>query len=256
MCLIAFAYRNHPNYHLVLVANRDEFYSRPTKQAHFWEDHPEVLAGRDLEKMGTWMGVTKSGRFAAITNYREPNVENGEARSRGELVANYLNGEQSPHNYMKVVEKQALQYNGFNLIVGNQQDCFYFSNRGNGISKLKPGIYGLSNALLDTPWPKVVKSKRRLAECLRKTRVEKACLFDLLSDSEQAAEKRLPETGVKMELERLLSSVFIKSKEYGTRASTALLIDTEGNVHFTERSFFPARKEVHHTFRIERRIEN
>ncbi|HET7656738.1 MAG TPA: NRDE family protein [Bacillales bacterium] len=252
MCLIVFAYRKHPVYRLVMAANRDEFYNRPTAPAHFWNDHPDVLAGRDLEKGGTWMGVTKTGRFAAVTNYRDPSSEKADARSRGELVGGYLSGNQSPHDYLKRIQERASSYNGFNLIVGNGDSCFYLSNYEGKIRELKPGIYGLSNALLDVPWPKVESSKQRLVECLDDDLVQTECLFDLLSDTEQAKDSNLPNTGIELDLERLLSSVLIKSRDYGTRSSTVMLIDKDLNVTFTERSLYPQQNEASFSFKIER----
>lgn len=252
MCLIVFAYDTPPKYQLVLSANRDEFYKRPTAPAHFWEDHPDVLAGRDLEKMGTWMGVTKTGRFAAITNVRNSSSENADAKSRGELVSNYLCSTVAPNEYMKQVRNNAAQYNGFNLIVGDTASLYYVSNQNRSIKKLEPGIYGVSNATLDTPWPKVEKSKKRLTQCLTtKEEVNPDCLFDLLADDDKHPEdKLLPNTGIGLERERLLSSVFITSPDYGTRASTVLLIDRNGHVFFKERSFYPERKEVEYDFQI------
>ncbi|HEU5139392.1 MAG TPA: NRDE family protein [Bacillales bacterium] len=250
MCLITFAYEAHPRYRLVMAANRDEFYKRPTEQAHFWKDHPDVLAGRDLEKMGTWMGVTKNGRFAAITNYRDPSAENKNAKSRGALVGDYLCGAEPPSDYMKRVQKFGDQYNGFNLIIGDRRGIYYFSNRGNGIQHLGSGLYGLSNALLDTPWPKVEKSKERLAGCLEQEEVNPDCLFDLLADTDQAGDSALPDTGVSLEFERMLSPAFIESRDYGTRASTLLLIDHDGGVFFKERSFYPERQDSSFKFQI------
>ncbi|HEX7065051.1 MAG TPA: NRDE family protein [Bacillales bacterium] len=250
MCLITFAYEAHPRYRLVMAANRDEFYKRPTEQAHFWGDHPGVLAGRDLEKMGTWMGVTKSGRFAAITNYRHPSAENKDAKSRGALVGDYLCGSEPPAEYMQMVQKNGRQYNGFNLIIGDMESIFYFSNCSSAVQRLGSGIYGLSNALLDTPWPKVEKSKRRLSDCLEQEEVTSDCLFDLLADTDQARDSALPDTGVSLEFERMLSPAFIESSNYGTRASTILMIGHNGEVFFKERSFFPKRADLVFRFQI------
>lgn len=251
MCLMVLAYRVHPNYPLIVAANRDEFYKRPTARAHFWEDEPNVLAGRDLEKMGTWMGITRTGRFAAITNVRNPSNEREHARSRGKLVSDFLSGSQPPVAYMKAVRESAGQYNGFNLLAGDRTSLCYFSNQNESIRKLTPGIYGLSNAQLDTPWPKVEKSKQRLKQCLAKDQhVDADRLFQLLADSERAPDSALPDTGVSLDLERLLSSAFIESHDYGTRVSTVLLIDSNGCVSFKERSFYPDREDVSYAFQL------
>lgn len=245
MCLIVFAHNAHPQYRLIMAANRDESYKRPTAPAHFWQDHPQILAGRDLEKKGTWMGVTKNGRFAAITNYRNPSMEKSEARSRGTLVSDYLSANEHPETYLTKVKTDKNQYNGFNLIVGDRFSIYYFSNQADTIQKLSPGIYGLSNAALDTPWPKVTKSKKHLADCLAQDSLHPDCLFDLLSDEKQADDPSLPETGVGTELERVLSSVFIQTEGYGTRASTVLMMDQNNHVYFKERSFSSGQQHPH-----------
>jgi uncharacterized protein with NRDE domain len=161
MCLILFAYQIHPRYRLVLGANRDEFYARPTAPLDFWQDHPQVLAGRDLEQHGTWMGVTRNGRWAAVTNYRDLRIMKTDAHSRGHLVADFLLSHVPPHAYMRQIATKADQYNGFNLIVGDSAELVYFSNRERKIRLLGPGLYGLSNHLLDTAWPKVARGKEK-----------------------------------------------------------------------------------------------
>jgi uncharacterized protein with NRDE domain len=237
MCLIVFAYNVHPSYRLILAANRDEFYERPSAPADFWEDQPQVLAGRDLKEGGTWLGVTKKGKFAAITNYRDPASWKNDAPSRGKLVSNYISGKQNADNYLKKISSQIDKYNGFNLLLGNDNDLFVFSNRGEK-QKLKPGIYGLSNHLLNTPWPKVSRSKRLLKAALDKkgNELEKA-LFALLSDRHIPPDNKLPATGIGLEWERVLSSIFITSPVYGTRSSTILLIGKNNRVIFVEKVF-------------------
>ncbi|MBU8907328.1 NRDE family protein [Desertibacillus haloalkaliphilus] len=238
MCLINFAYRYHPNYLLVIAANRDEFYRRPTEQATFWSDHPHVFAGRDLEMQGTWMGMTTAGRFAAITNYRElKTVE--QPISRGALVKDFLCGDDSPHDYLQAIRKDKDTYNGFNLLVGTQSDLLYYSNREDVIRTLTPGVHGLSNHLLNTPWPKVTRGKQSLKDCLDQTNsnCSMASILETLQDEKKAADECLPKTGVSLELERLLSSVFIKSEGYGTRSSTVITVDYNGHVEFHERTY-------------------
>ncbi|HHW36515.1 MAG TPA: NRDE family protein [Bacillales bacterium] len=228
MCLILFAYNVHPTYKLIVAANRDEFYGRKTAPAHFWEDHPEILAGRDLEKMGTWMGVTKNGRFAAVTNYRDPKeVTNGKL-SRGELIVNYLKSSKMPESYMKVMEENSELYPGYNLLVGSPDELYYFSNITKKSMKIEPGIHGVSNHLLNTEWPKVVQGTENLSNILtQKDDTMTESLFKILQNNHVAPDESLPNTGVTLELERLLSSTFIKSEGYGTRSSTVLFMNDD-----------------------------
>ncbi|USK71427.1 NRDE family protein [Peribacillus asahii] len=253
MCLINFAYKMDSRYDLVVAANRDEFYERPTAQASFWEDASHVLAGRDLEKMGTWMGVTKQGRFAALTNYRDPDNESGNMRSRGELVGQFLIGDSQPQQYVQMIQQHRDQYPGFNLIVGDGSSLYYYSNIENEIRLLKPGLYGLSNHLLDTPWPKVRKGKEGLERCLKgSTETLKDCLFSSLQYADPAPDEELPSTGVSLEWERKLSPLFIQTPDYGTRSSTVLFM-TDKNVRFVERMFKEREyKEREFMFEIER----
>ncbi|WP_028402800.1 NRDE family protein [Ectobacillus panaciterrae] len=252
MCLVNFAYKMDSKYDLVVAANRDEFYERPTSQAHFWEDAPYVLAGRDLEKMGTWMGITKQGRFAALTNYRDPNEVRDNKRSRGELVSRFLIGEELPQSYLKSIQQHRDQYPGFNLIVGDLHSLYYYSNMENDIRLLEPGLYGLSNHLLDTPWPKVRKGKEGLKRCLQGSPENmKECLFSSLQHADPAPDEELPSTGVSLEWERKLSPLFIQTPEYGTRSST-LVFMTHEDVRFVERAYEGSkRKEREFTFVIE-----
>lgn len=236
MCLLLFSYRQHPQYPLVLAANRDEFYPRPTAPAAFWDDAPHVLAGRDLKGGGTWMGVSRSGRIAALTNYREWPGYDPEAPSRGALVADFLTGDAAPQAYLEALAPTADAYNGFNLIVGTATDLWYFSNREEEVRALAPGLYGLSNHLLDTPWPKVVRGKAALAHALQQDRPDPEVLLALLRDTTCAPEGELPETGVGLEKERMLSPMFITSPSYGTRLSTVLLADAEGTLTFVEQT--------------------
>lgn len=238
MCLVVFAYNVHPKYKFIFAANRDEFFNRPTEQANFWKANPELLAGRDLHAGGTWMGITKSGRFAAITNYRDLKNIKENAPSRGLLTSNYLLGNQSAEEYYSSLKNNLPNYNGFNLFLGEIDNLFYFSTHKNELQKLKPGIYGLSNATLDVPWPKVEKSKRMLEKIIKQDKIHAWELINLLSDTLKAKDDKLPDTGVGLELERTLSPVFIQSPGYGTRCSTALVIDNKNNVRFIEKTFF------------------
>ena len=255
MCLALFAFHSHPRFPLVIAANRDEFYQRPTAAADFWTDAPHVLAGRDLREGGTWMGVTRGGRFAAVTNYRDPRELKETRKSRGLLVKGYLAGGDTPLGYLGEICRDGDAYNGFNLVVSDLREAAYCSNREGCVRALGPGIYGLSNHLLDTPWPKVERSKAALFEMLSHDKpglVEG--LFRVLADGYRPEDANLPDTGVGLEWERLLSSAFIKSPDYGTRSSTVYLVDGEGGAHFIERSFGPegaALGAVEFEFRIE-----
>jgi uncharacterized protein with NRDE domain len=240
MCLILFAVQAHPAFPLIVAANRDEAYGRPSAPAGFWEDNPDICAGRDLEYRGTWLGVTKTGRFAAITNYRQGSRSPRGERSRGELTHNFLAGERAPEAYLRDVEQLAAAYNGFSLIVGGLNALWFYSNRGSDPQRIDPGVHGLSNHLLDEPWPKV---RRGIAELNSLMRADEAGLtrrlFLLLGDREPAPDHLLPTTGVTLERERALSASFIEGATYGTRASTVVLIGADGQVFFGERRFGP-----------------
>jgi uncharacterized protein with NRDE domain len=240
MCLILFSYNQHPDYQLILAANRDEFYDRPTIPLAFWDDAPNVLAGRDLKGSGTWLGITKNRRIAAITNFREPDLFKPDAPSRGLLISNYLTGTEAPRTYLKSIRTLAHRYNGFNLILGDTSGLFYYSNRSNQIKELKPGLYGLSNRLLDTPWPKVENGKAGLKKLLaEKKQINLKNIFSLLSDRKTAPDDQLPDTGIGKMWERILSAIFITSDTYGTRSSSIVTIDRSHEASFTERSFIP-----------------
>ncbi|MFF7108312.1 NRDE family protein [Pseudomonas sichuanensis] len=236
MCLIVFAWRPGSARPLIVAANRDEFHARPTQALAAWADAPGVYAGRDLEAGGTWLGVGPQGRFAALTNIRDPRQALG-PRSRGELVAAFLQGELGVEAYLDQVASRSGQYSGFNLLVGDAGQLGYLHAREAAPRLLAPGVYGLSNAGLDTPWPKLVKARSGLQQLLESAEPEQ--LMSLLADGEPAADSELPETGVGLATERLLSSVFIASQNYGTRASTVLIVDDQGRRRMVERSFGP-----------------
>lgn len=237
MCLILIAWQAHPDYPLVVAANRDEFFARPAAAAGFWPDRPQVLAGRDLEAGGTWLGISREQRFAALTNYRDGRPAASEARSRGALVADFLTAELSPSAYLAQVAASAADYNGFNLFVGDGQQLAYYANRGDRPPRLlSAGIYGLSNHLLDTPWPKLSTAKMAFAEALAELPTP-APFFELLADQEIVADTQLPETGVPLAWERILSAIFVRSADYGTRASTLLIRHRDGLTTLLERSF-------------------
>lgn len=241
MCLILLAFNAHPRYRLVIAANRDEFYARPTAPAEFWEDTPLVLGGRDLTYGGTWLGVTKNGRFAAVTNYREPNVIAG-TKTRGDLTRRFLEGPGTAKSYLAQIEGEQNDYSGFSLLIGefceDRNELSYFSNRDGGTRTLPDGVYGLSNALLNTRWPKVEAGTARFIQVVgRRDRITEADLFPILADRTVAADHKLPATGIGIERERVLSPIFIETEGYGTRSSTVLLVDKSGRVSFVEKTF-------------------
>jgi uncharacterized protein with NRDE domain len=243
MCLLLISYNTHPGYPLIVAANRDEFYHRPAEKAHFWKDYPGVLAGRDSEAGGTWLGITRSGRFAAITNYRDMNSIKEYAPSRGLLTLNFLTSEILPVKYGYSLSEKSDEYNGYNLLFSDMETLYYFSNRTKNLRQLPAGVYGLSNHLLDTPWPKVVKSKEAFLKTVSDQTILPESIFDILSDDRQAPDDQLPDTGLSIELERAVSPVFIKSDRYGTRSSTVLIRNSNNEVLFIEKSLDIKRGE-------------
>ncbi|MBN2123801.1 MAG: NRDE family protein [Deltaproteobacteria bacterium] len=240
MCIILFALDTHPEYRLILASNRDEYFDRPTAPAASWEDAPDLLAGRDLKEGGTWLGITKDGRFGALTNYRDPATLRKDAPSRGGLVTDFLLSDAPAADFLEELRIRDRGYNGYNLLLGDNRDLYWYSNRGDKPERLSPGIYALSNRLLDTPWPKAVRGKKAFEETIRGgKRPPPEDLFDVLSDRTSAPDEALPHTGVAPEWERVLSPIFISSPQYGTRASTLLFLDRNGKVIFMERTFGP-----------------
>lgn len=239
MCVIFFAIGHLPEMPLVLLANRDEFYERPTLAAAPWRGHPHVRGGRDLVSGGTWLGVTDGGRFAAVTNYRDPSAAKG-TRSRGQLVSDFLMSDVPVSEYMAGVVRAAGEYSGFNLIAGEIAGggitAAWFSDRGERVEILTPGIYGLSNSLLDTPWPKVTKGKAALRRILNNG-IDREAMFGLLADRELADDADLPQTGIGYEREKALSAIFIETPVYGTRCSTVITADGSGRLDLEERTF-------------------
>ncbi|MBU6960107.1 NRDE family protein [Pseudomonas sp. CVAP len=236
MCLIVFAWRPGHATPLIVAANRDEFYARPSLPLAQWPETPEVYAGRDLEAGGAWLGIGADGRFAALTNIRNPHQPPAR-KSRGELVARFLTGNLPIAEYLADVVDRSLEYAGFNLLIGNRHELWHYNAREPGPVKLQSGVHGLSNAGLDTPWPKVLKAKAALSEVLADPQPQ--ALLALLGDPQTAPFADLPDTGVGLATESLLSSVFIASPTYGTRASTALIVRADGTRLMVERSFGP-----------------
>lgn len=251
MCLIALAWQAHPDYPLIVAANRDEFHARATAPACFWPEAPAVLAGRDLAAGGTWLGVTRAGRFAALTNFREPGRPQG-LRSRGLLVSEYLQAAQSPAAYAEAVMADADHYSGFSLLLGDADSLLVLSNRGTPPRALPPGVYGLSNHLLDSNWPKVGRAREALRVQLAAPAVSP--LMDLLADDAAAPDEDLPDTGVGLALERLLAPPFIRSSAYGTRSSAVLLLG-QRRIRFVEQGFGPEGPGERRDFEFDRETE-
>ncbi|MFT5447291.1 MAG: hypothetical protein ACI9DC_002466 [Gammaproteobacteria bacterium] len=237
MCLIYIAHRIDPRYRLVVAANRDEFHARETLPANWWEDAPGVLAGRDLRAGGTWMGVSRSGRFAALTNFRDPLTHRDDAHSRGFLVSNFLKSTMGAMTYLEDVADEAGRYNGFSLLVHDGDALCFYSNRDGVPSSVAAGVHGLSNHLLDTPWPKVEEGKLDMLTVLSQGEPSPARFLSLLDQRQAVDDARLPDTGIGRERERERSSRFIQNARYGTRCSTVITFSHEGEVRFRERSF-------------------
>ena len=244
MCLITFAYKKHKKYKLIVVANRDEFYKRPTKTASVWEDKPEIIAGRDLKGGGTWMGFNKNGRFSALTNYRDGFHEQKNAPSRGDLVTSFLLSQNNSLEHLQQLVPTANTYNGYNLITFDGNNFGYYSNQIQQPKILESGIYGLSNGTLDVGWPKVNQATSGLEYLLNQDDFSIDAAFAMMQDKVIAADDKLPNTNIPIVWERLLSAMYIKSPEYGTRCSTVFLLDNDGNYHFEERSYIPKNRVV------------
>ena len=243
MCLIVFAWRVFPGVPVIAAANRDEFYDRPALPAAPWPENPNVIAGRDLEHGGSWMGITREGaegpKFAALTNIRAPGEGRANAPSRGELVADFLKGSLSAAEYLEVLAARGDVYNGFNLVLGDRTALYWYSNRAgederNGKPLEAGRIYGISNGLLDAPWPKVTRTKAQFASLLCQGAPEDA-YFEMLADTTRAPDMRLPDTGIELELERKLSAVCIETPGYGTRTSTVVTLYANAPAELRER---------------------
>ena len=255
MCLVLFAYESHPAYRLVLAGNRDEFYQRPTEVARFWPDNPGLLAGRDLQGGGTWLGVTLEGRIATVTNYRNAGPQIDNAPSRGFLVRDFLLGRESAEDYARAVHRAGADYNGFCFLGADTVDLWYCTNRGEEPRPIAPGIYGLSNHLLDTPWPKVERGKRQLEAVVEEGgEIRPERLLRILADRNRPDDPALPDTGIGVARERVLSSIHVSAPGYGTRSSTVVLVDRRDRLRFVERSYSPGGESegtVEYEFQIQ-----
>lgn len=253
MCLILFGWQAHPEFPLVVAANRDEFFARPAQPAHWWDDAPGLLAGRDLEAGGTWMGVSRSGRFAALTNYRDPSQRLTGAPSRGALVRHCLESDDDTHATLTRIAAGSSVYAGFNLLAFDGDSLAIHESTTGNVRHLAPGIYGLSNHLLDTPWPKVRRARERFAAALGDL-PDDSRLLALLTDDQAAPDEHLPQTGVSIEWERWLSPAFIRAPGYGTRCSSVLTMNNDQAVCFREWTWDErgeARGEVTYRFKTE-----
>ncbi len=238
MCLILFAVNEHPRYTLVLAANRDEFFDRPTLYAHPWEDHREIIAGRDQKGGGTWLGITRKGRFAAVTNYREPGSSMTDALSRGTLTVDFLTENSAPEIYLDKIKNKNQLYNGYNLLISDTPGTlFHYSNITSKTSVIRSGIHGLSNHLLDTPWPKVKKGIEALSNIMAGEMTGTEKLRELMLDRQPAPSGQLPDTGIDPQLESALSPAFINIPGYGSRSTTIVLIGKDGHAVFEEYAY-------------------
>lgn len=253
MCLINFQFGDHPEYKLIVAANRDESYDRPTKEVHYWDDEPYILAGRDLRGMGTWLGITKTGRIAMLTNIRtDKEMLESYRKTRGELVSGFLSSSAAPEEYLSQLIPDSVEYAGFNLLVGDADHLYYMNNYENQIVQVTDGVHGLSNHYLDTEWPKVIRGMN-LLESLAAEAFDTEAVFDLLRDKEKATDSELPETGLSRELEYALSSMFIDTPYYGTRCSTVLTVSHDNEVRLSERTYLhdDSTGQVDYDFKID-----
>jgi uncharacterized protein with NRDE domain len=238
MCLLVLAWKHHPRYRLVLAGNRDEFHDRPAAPLAWWQDDPRILAGRDLKAGGTWLGVARSGRFGIVTNFRDLQAPVEGAPTRGQLVPRFLTSATSPKEFLDDLRGAAPRYSGFNLLVGGSRALYYYSNRGpSAPTSLAPGVYGLSNHLLDTPWPKLTRTRERFARALMEPEIATEELFAMLADRSRAPDNDLPSTGLPADWERVVSAPFIVNERYGTRCSSVLLVERNGRTVLLERRY-------------------
>jgi len=235
MCLVVLGWQQHPEFPLIIAGNRDEFHSRPTEHGHWWPDAPDIVGGRDLQAGGTWLALHRGGRFATVTNFRDAQQPSPKYRSRGHLVTDFLNSTETPTDYLNGIDGG--EYAGFNLLVSDGEALAWLSNRGDGARTLAPGVYGLSNALLDSPWHKVVRSKATLEQLIRNNKVNETELFRLLDDRQKASVDEIEKGHLPFETAHAISAAFIVTPDYGTRSSSVALLDAAGSWKFHERRF-------------------
>jgi uncharacterized protein with NRDE domain len=239
MCLLVLAWRAHPRYRLVLAANRDEYHERPAAALGPWQPPHEILAGRDLRAAGTWLALDRARRFGVVTNFRDLQPPKPGSPSRGELIPQFLSCPYTPAAFCATLAAQASAYSGFNLLLADQEALWYACNRATPFAReLPPGVYGLSNEFLDTPWPKLARVRTGFAHWLSEEAQGPAQLFALLEDRARVADDALlPQTGLTRDWERVLSAPFVQHPDYGTRSSTVLLLQADGGGYLAERRF-------------------
>lgn len=250
MCLIVFAYKMHADFPLILAGNRDEFYDRPTEDARIWNTEPAMAAGRDLKAGGTWAGINEHGRISVITNFRDIKSLKTNAPSRGHIVRDSLLTKEPVSVFMEALNKQAPQFNGFNLLTGSADELYWLNSVTQEVIALEPGIYGLSNAYLDTPWPKVTFTKQAFELAFYDNLFDPDSYFNILLDPTTYSEN-LPDTGLSPEIEKVVSAAFIQTPNYGTRCSTFIKIHKNGKMLFEERSYRPGSNEIKNRIRVE-----
>lgn len=243
MCVSFLSVRQNSKFPFVLTLNRDEFYSRPTSPLDHWGENGNIVGGKDLQGNGTWLGVDLSGRFAAVTNFRDGSSQKEIKRSRGLLVSEFLSSQQSPRDYLAQLSRDRHHYYGYNILVGSVEEIFHYSNQSDEVAVLDDGIHGLSNHLLNTPWPKVELGKERLGRIVSNTEVLSYDeILELMKDRSMPPDEMLPSTGVKYEIEKLVSSIFIESAKYsyGTRTTSIVFFDSSSrSLKFFERTYIP-----------------
>lgn len=238
MCILFFAIKQHPKYPVIICANRDEFHQRPTNSMHWWSDskqYPNILAGKDMQAGGTWLGINKSGRFSALTNFRQPESQDDTKKSRGELVLQALTS--NDKQTAEQLKKSTLDYNGYNLVFGQLNNLSCFDNISQKLQPLSSGFHALCNGALDDIWPKMALGQHQLTEVITSTSLDVSRLFSIMNNNEQANIQHLPNTGLPLDWEKLLSSIFIVSPEYGTRTTNIILQDNDGNITVYDRSY-------------------
>jgi len=238
MCLAFFGIEASKKYPLIIAFNRDEDYDRPTASLDYWDDQSNILGGRDLLKGGTWAGVTKEGRYGFLTFYREPRLPAKKWKPRGHLVRDFLKSKFSPREFLEIVFENREDYLGFNLVVGEGQCFYHYSNRDSLITQLGPGVHGVSNAVLNTPWPKVTKGVDAIKKSVETESCSVNSLVEIMLDSTRFSDDLLPSTGVSLERERELSSLFVTTPNYGTLSTSVLLLDAMGQLTFYEQNHY------------------